>query len=153
MQSHEFIIEDLKYKIIRTKEPEVTVLSAKNKSVITIPKYVNYKGIDYKVVSINCRAFEFCSMLTRIDLPDSISVLKEKSFLGCHALTEINIPSSVTKIENSAFKGCTSLNNIHIPESVTSLGDEVFYGCSSLSEITLPESITIINKRTFLFCI
>ena len=47
MQSHEFIIEDLKYKIIRTKEPEVTVLSAKNKSVITIPKYVNYKGIDY----------------------------------------------------------------------------------------------------------
>ena len=57
------------------------------------------------------------------------------AFEGCSGLTSITIPEGVTWIGWYAFKGCSSLTSIVIPGSVTSIGDFAFSGCSSLQNV------------------
>ncbi len=59
------------------------------------------------------------------------------AFEFCSSLTSITIPNSVTSIGDSAFKDCTSLTSITIPNSVTSIGNDVFNGCISLTSINV----------------
>ena len=60
------------------------------------------------------------------------------AFEDCSSLTSITIPDSVTSIGSSAFRGCSSLTSVTIPNSVTSIGSSAFSGCSSLESMTLP---------------
>ncbi|MBQ5619954.1 MAG: leucine-rich repeat protein, partial [Alistipes sp.] len=55
-----------------------------------------------------------------------------RAFDGCTSLTSITIPDSVTSIGYCAFYDCTSLTSVTIPDSVTSIGDEAFRYCTSL---------------------
>ena len=59
------------------------------------------------------------------------------AFQHCTNLTGITIPEGITSIGHYAFFGCTNLTGITIPEGVTSIGNVVFYGCSSLADITV----------------
>ena len=74
-----------------------------------------------------------------------------QAFEGCTGLENITIPDSVTEIGLEAFSGCTSLTNITIPDSVTSIGRYAFSGCTSLTSITIPNSVTSIGKYAFGF--
>ena len=51
----------------------------------------------------------------------------------CSSLTNIIIPDSVTSIGAFAFVSCDSLTNIIIPDSVTSIGDAAFECCTNLT--------------------
>ena len=53
-----------------------------------------------------------------------------KAFQGCTSLTSVMIPEGVTSIENEAFDNCTSLTSVTIPSSVTSIGSSAFSGCT-----------------------
>ena len=74
-------------------------------------------------------AFSFCSSLSEIVIPSSVTNIGDWAFSGCDSLSEIVIPSSVTSIGHHAFYGCRSLSEIVIPSSVTSIGDWAFYDC------------------------
>ena len=78
------------------------------------------------MTSIGDGAFEYCSNLTSITIPSSVTSIGGSAFKYCSSLTSITIPSSVTSIENYAFYGCESLTSITIPDGVTSIGDEAF---------------------------
>ena len=78
--------------------------------------------------------------LVSIILPNGITNIGYKAFIGCRYLTSISIPNSVTSIENFVFSGCTSLTNISIPSSVTSIGYDAFYGCR-LNKLHIPKSL------------
>ena len=106
----------------------------------------------YRVTSIGGSAFEGCSSLTSINIPDGVTSIGNCAFEDCTSLTSINIPDGVTSIEYDAFKGCTSLTSINIPDSVTSIGDLAFYGCSSLTSINIPDGVTSIGDWTFNGC-
>ena len=80
-------------------------------------------------------AFENCSSLTSITIPESVTIIGSYAFRGCSSLTSITIPDSVTSIGDYAFWLCNSLANITIPESVTSLGESAFVGCLSLESV------------------
>ena len=71
------------------------------------------------------------------------------AFNECSGLTSVTIPNSVTSIGERAFQACTSLTSITIPNSVTSIGDYAFQGCNSLSTITIPNSVTSIGANAF----
>ena len=81
------------------------------------------------MTSIGKSAFNYCTGLTFISIPEGVTTIGESAFYGCTGLTSISIPENVTSIGKSAFYNCTGLTSISIPESVTSIGERAFEGC------------------------
>ena len=115
---------------------------------IVIP--AEYNGLPVKVIGSN--AFKYCSNITTITIPDSVTSIGNYAFDECQSLTSITIPNSVTSIGNYAFRYCSSLTSITIPNSVTSIGNYAFDECQSLTIITIPNSVTSIGNSAFSFC-
>ena len=65
----------------------------------------------------------------------SVTSIGDSAFDGCSGLTSITIPDSVTSIGWLAFDGCSGLTSVTIPDSVTSIGDWAFNECSGLTAI------------------
>ena len=109
-------------------------------------------NIPNSVTNIGNSAFSECSSLTCINIPNSVTNIGDKTFYLCSCLTSINIPNSVTCIEKGTFRCCGSLVNINIPNSITSIGDNAFEKCNNLKSITIPNSVTSIEEGAFRDC-
>ena len=70
----------------------------------------------------------------------------------CSGLTEITIPESVTEIGSCAFEGCSSLTSVVIPEGITEIKEETFKDCSSLTSVEIPGSVKEIKMWAFKDC-
>ncbi|MGN1297902.1 MAG: leucine-rich repeat protein [Clostridia bacterium] len=119
-----------------------------NQSFTALEKVV----MEYGVKSTGYYAFQNCSSLTNIEIPDSVTNIESLAFSECTSLSNITIPSSVTSIGDSAFQYCRSLTSITIPGSVTSIGNGAFSRCTSLSNIQIPSSVTSIGSGAFSDC-
>ena len=86
------------------------------------------------------------------NLPSIVTSIGNSAFDGCTGLTSITIPEGVTSIQNYAFRDCSSLTSITIPDGMTSIGYGGFYGCSGLTDITIPASVTSIRSSAFHNC-
>ena len=104
------------------------------------------------VVAIKHKAFNNCTWLTSITIPNSVTSIGAEAFNNCSSLEAIEIPDSVTSIGSSAFSYCSSLTSIEIPNSVISIGDWAFYNCESLTSIEIPNSVTSIGSYAFTDC-
>lgn len=79
------------------------------------------------VTGISKNAFENCTELTRVVLPNTVKVIEQSAFSGCTNLEEIVISDNTTSIGWSAFANCEKLYNITIPDSVTTISGSAFY--------------------------
>ncbi len=86
----------------------------KKKKSVTVPEYVSYKNVKYKVTSVSA-----------------------KSFKGNKKLTTISIASNVTKIGDSTFEGCISLKSVTIGKGLKTVGKNAFKNCKNLKKITI----------------
>ena len=103
---HYIVIDGLKYGI---KDSIAKVARYSVEGNIVIPSSIMYGGVTYSVTGIGNYAFEDCTGLTNIVIPDSVTSIGRYAFYNCTGLTSIVIPDSVTNIGEWAFEDCTGL--------------------------------------------
>ena len=130
-----FKILDMKNKIVQVGDYKTSAVSQDTKGIITIPAEVN----GYKVVEISNNAFNGCSGLTSVAIPDSVTYIGESAFYNCSGLTSVTIPDGVKSIGGSAFYNCSSLTSVTIPKSVTYISTYAFSNCKGLNKVIVPD--------------
>ncbi len=136
--SNKTIVDGICYELnASTKEATVTSGDTKYTGSVTIPETITHQGVTYNVTSIGEYAFQDCSGLTSVTIPNSVTSIGGNAFDGCIGLTSVTIPNSVTEIGAQAFLGCTGLTSVTIPNSVTEIGNATFWRCTGLTSIVV----------------
>ena len=104
------------------------------------------------VTSIGSFAFYGCTELTRIELTNSVISIGASAFFGCRGLKNVVMGNNIAHLGMGVFSNCSSLKNINLSNSLTSIGMEMFNGCSGLENIVIPASITYIGEYAFSGC-
>jgi len=126
------------------------------------------------VQSIGAQAFRNCIGIKSIALPNTLTYLGEKAFMGCKALKSASVGIGLENIERYTFYKCEALENIAITEATKSIGAFAFTGCKALTgislggveeignyafgdclalkDIVLPDTLTVIGTYAFRGC-
>ena len=139
-------------------DPESTVYASLNgvmftKDMTELLIFPNGRDGEYVVpdgvTTIGPCAFYACQ-ISKVVLPEGLTVIDNASFQHCRYLTSINIPQSVTTIGLVAFTYCSGLRGLRIPASVTSIGYGSFSYCYGLRRVLFEgEPIEDINTDLF----
>lgn len=98
---------------------------------IVIPNVID----ELPVTSLYDSAFEDCSSLTNIVIPDSVTSIGYNTFSGCSGLEDMTIPDSVTSIGRYAFWGCSGLKTLTLGKGIKHIGFEAFAGCTDITTL------------------
>jgi hypothetical protein len=109
--------------------------------------------IPNSVTTIGHKAFKYCTSLTSVVIPNSVTSIGDYTFYSCDALTSVIIGNNVTTIGNNTFEYCSALTSVTIGDNVTTIGNSAFYYCSALTYVIIPDSVTTIGDYAFNACI
>ena len=134
-----------------------TAISCSTTGSVTIPSEVN----GYQVVAIGDIAFLYCSDITSVTIPNSITSIGYRAFEGCSQIKSITIPASVVNIDNYAFGSNASLRIFVVDEAnpefcsingmlMNKSGNKLISFPSGIEgEYTIPPYITSVNSGAF----
>ena len=117
--------------------------------------YVDGQGVitcDGPVTECGAWAFQNCSTLQSIELPQTVTTIGDGAFQNCSALNSIALPDAITAINDWTFELCGALVTIDIPDNVTTIGMGAFHTCSSLTSITFSNQLVSIGNWAFQDC-
>ena len=122
--------------------------------VVSVGGTYDYKiyrsdGFGYDLAKETYYAFDQCTKLTHIEIPEGIQFINEHAFRACNGLTEVTIPNSVTELGVGAFQNCNSLVSIFFGEGVAYIGRYCFAELEMLQEITIPGTVRHIDEYAF----
>ena len=104
------------------------------------------------IVKIGSYAFVNCDYLKQITLPSTLLTIDSYAFNNCDALTSITIPEGVVTIGQAAFSHCYALQSVVISDSVSSIGEQAFYHCNALQSVEIGCGVSTIAPYTFYYC-
>lgn len=129
---------------------------------IIIPKYYN-DGINgvHPVTHIGFDAFNWCSSLKSIRIPDTITSIGQFAFQNCSKLEKITLPDNAD-FSPDAFNHCPSLKEINISENNTYYKniDSIIYSrdmtrlhksvaLSGIKKLVVPRTVQTISRCAF----
>ena len=115
---------------------------------VTIPSTLD----GHPVEAIGWGAFENCSSLTSVSIPDSVKTLGVAAFAECYSLEAITFGKGLTGIGECAFEDCVNLTSVTIPDSVETIGRYAFCFCTRLEAVTFGNGLTDIGYCAFQEC-
>ncbi len=104
------------------------------------------------VSSIGEKAFMGCQKIKKVILPETIKEIGAQAFSRCANLEEINIPSEVQEIEPYTFCECKRLRNILLSAGLKVIGAYAFARCFSLKQLHIPSTVVVFARNAFLQC-
>jgi hypothetical protein len=113
---------------------------------------VEYVSIPNSVQMIGEGAFFRCLSLAEVAIGEGVNIIKRDAFSDCISLQIVSLPSSVKTIGSSAFSGCSNLFYISLNEGLETIDPYAFYGCSYISAVSLPSTLKSIGDKAFLDC-
>ena len=88
------------------------------KAFLFCRKLAKVSFTENSVIDIGTAAFQSCSALEKLSLPEGLVSIGVSVFTNCSALNEVWVPSTITSIGGGAFGNCENLETAHI----TSIG-------------------------------
>jgi hypothetical protein len=113
---------------------------------LIIPSQIN----NVPVTAIGDQSF-YSSSVTNVTIPDSVTSIGESAFNDCTSLASVTIPDSVTSIGGNSFYA-SSLTSIEIPDGVSIIGSESFAFCEGLTNVSIGSGVTNIGQGAFEQC-
>ena len=101
---------------------------------------------------IGMAAFEGCTSLMHVDIPDGVMMIYDHAFCGCAKLKELKLTENVFYIEEAAFLGCASLVDVGCLDGLWHIGQRAFEDCRNLTRANLPDWLEEIGERAFANC-
>lgn len=162
--AYDFKVNGLYYEILSEENKTVELVSSSNDlSTITIPEHITYRGVKYTVTSIGSHAMNWCSSLTKVKIPSTVTRIGDWVFWGSSKLKTIVVDENNPRfcsIDGALYsKDKTTLLNcpcaaktFDIPTTVTTIGVGAFGSCYELTSVTLHEGITTIESWAFQAC-
>ena len=118
-------------------------------------------AVTYNVVAVAKGGFRYCGFET-INLPTSITEIREEAFAFCQKMTTFTFPHSITEIAPSTFLDCRALTTIYYKNSlgnrvlannsITTIGNHAFDSCVSLQNFYCPTKVTYFGNSCFQKC-
>lgn len=115
------------------------------------PTFISQDGVLYKRAPLSI-FFVPRSISGDIALLDAVREIPSAAFQNCTNLTTITLPEEVTIIADGAFNNCKNLQEIFMGEKLESVGEYAFSKCSSLSIVNFPTSLKNIKAAAFADC-
>ena len=108
---------------------------------VVIPASVTYYNEEYSVTSIGSSAFEDCTGLKSVTIPNSVTSIGIYAFIGCTGLTSVHISDMAAwcaisfgssdanplYYAHNLYLNETLVTDLVIPGSVTSIGSMAFW--------------------------
>ncbi len=131
---------------------------------LTIPSSVTCNGTTYTVTSIGEYAFDNCTGLTSVTIPNSVTSIGEYAFHNCSGLTSTIYTGTIAQwcgisfgggfanplmCSHSLTIGGSEVTNLVIPNGVTEIKQYAFDYCTGLTSVTIPNSVTSIGNYAF----
>ena len=119
-----------------------------NKNIRSFDELRYFTGLEL----LERSAFNQCSNLQHVMLPDQITVIDDFAFLQCESLKEIQFPAKLEKIGVYGFNECHSLTTVSFPRSLKSISDDAFGACRNLTSVKFDDSSVTLGPWCFTSC-
>ena len=120
-------------------------VSAFAKTSVSEPVFNQWYGkdvSDYEVLTVDDSAYESCSLIKSINMPDNIFFLGKKAFYQNTSATNVVFGKNTWAADQNCFNGCTSLVDIEFNDVLTTLAGGCFQGCTALKYVVgLPKTL------------
>ena len=100
-------------------------------------------------MTIGNYAFEGCTGLQEIVIPEGTLTLGYEAFTGCSGLKSAVLADSITKMGGGVFRNCARLRTVNYPVSLMEAGSGNFEGCSALLRMVVPEGVSALPGNAF----
>lgn len=144
-----------------------------------LPAIVENGGTTYSVTAVDDRAFQNCTGLTAITIPEGVTRIGRLAFMGCTALESISLPTTLTVLGSYAFTATAYFSNndnitaegllfigpyliasvpslatgdITLPDGTLGLGNMALYTCHSIVRVTVPSTVRFIGEQALNGC-